>query len=99
MAVDLHPYLRRRGAAERVARFERAAQAQAVAHAVKAASSHNCDLSELPLAVLQGFHPAIDNDVYHCLSLRGSLQARNTLGGTAPAQVRVQINRHRERLG
>jgi argininosuccinate lyase len=52
----------------------------------------------LPLAVLQGFHPAIDNDVYHCLSLRGSLEARNTLGGTAPAQVKAQIARHRSRL-
>jgi len=33
------------------------------------------------------------------LSLRGSLEARNTLGGTAPAQVRAQIARHRARLG
>jgi argininosuccinate lyase len=32
------------------------------------------------------------------LSLRGSLNARNTLGGTAPVQVRAQIARHRQRL-
>ena len=32
--------------------------------------------------------PSIEKDVYDCLSLRGSLNARNTLGGTAPAQVR-----------
>ncbi len=57
------------------------------------------DLSELPLGVLQQFHPKIDKDVYECLSLRGSLNARNTLGGTAPAQVRAQIARHRARLG
>ena len=69
-----------------------------MAHAVKAASSHGCDLSELPLKVLQEFHPAIENDVFDVLSLRGSLQARNTLGGTAPAQVRAQIARHRARL-
>ena len=69
-----------------------------MAHAVKAATSHNCDLSELPLQVLQGFHPAIEKDVYDCLSLRGSLQARNTLGGTAPAQVQAQIERHHARL-
>ena len=68
------------------------------AHAVKAATSHNCDLSELPLNVLQGFHPAIEKDVYECLSLRGSLNARNTLGGTAPTQVRAQLARHRARL-
>jgi argininosuccinate lyase len=36
--------------------------------------------------------------VYECLSLRGSLNARNTLGGTAPAQIRQQIARHRTRL-
>jgi argininosuccinate lyase len=37
--------------------------------------------------------------VYQHLSLRGSLNARNTLGGTAPAQVRAQIARQRARLG
>jgi argininosuccinate lyase len=70
-----------------------------VAHAVKAAVSHQVDLSELPLAVLKQFNAAIDKDVYDALSLRGSLNARNVLGGTAPAQVRAQIARHRARLG
>jgi argininosuccinate lyase len=37
--------------------------------------------------------------VYDVLSLRGSLDARRTLGGTAPEQVRAQIERHRQRLG
>jgi argininosuccinate lyase len=49
--------------------------------------------------VLQEFHPSIEKDVFECLSLRGSLNARNTLGGTAPAQVRLQIERHHQRLG
>jgi argininosuccinate lyase len=71
---------------------------ETVAHAVKAAISHNCDLSELPLAVLQGFNTSIEKDVYQVLSLRGSLNARKTLGGTAPAQVRAQVARHRTRL-
>jgi argininosuccinate lyase len=69
-----------------------------VAHAVKAATSHQVDLSELPLSVLQEFNPQIGKDVYECLSLRGSLHARNTLGGTAPAQVRAQLERHKARL-
>ena len=90
-ATDLADYLVRKGLPFRDAH-------ETVAHAVKAASTHNCDLSELPLAVLQGFHPSIEKDVYDCLSLRGSLQARNTLGGTAPAQVRAQIERHQQRL-
>jgi argininosuccinate lyase len=56
-------------------------------------------LSELPLNVLQQFNPKIEKDVYDVLSLRGSLNARSTLGGTAPAQVRLQIARHAKRLG
>ena len=40
----------------------------------------------------------IADDVYAVLSLRGSLNARGVLGGTAPAQVRAQIARHRARL-
>lgn len=91
-ATDLADYLVKKGLPFRDAH-------ETVAHAVKAAASHNCDLSELPLAVLQGFHPDIGKDVYEVLSLRGSLSARNTLGGTAPAQVRQQIARHRSRLG
>jgi argininosuccinate lyase len=47
---------------------------------------------------LQKFNPAIGPDVYEVLGLRGSLNARNILGGTAPAQVRAQIQRHRQRL-
>jgi len=66
---------------------------------VKAATSHNCDLSELPLTVLKQFNASIEKDVYDHLSLRGSLNARNTLGGTAPAQVKAQVERHRKRLG
>lgn len=90
-ATDLADYLVKKGLPFRDAH-------ETVAHAVKAATAHNCDLSELPLNVLQGFHPQIEKDVYECLSLRGSLNARNTLGGTAPAQVRAQLARHRARL-
>ncbi|WP_066153134.1 argininosuccinate lyase [Hydrogenophaga pseudoflava] len=90
-ATDLADYLVKKGLPFRDAH-------ETVAHAVKAATSHNCDLSELPLAVLQGFNALIEKDVYECLSLRGSLNARNTLGGTAPAQVKAQITRHRTRL-
>ena len=90
-ATDLADYMVKKGLPFRDAH-------EAVAHAVKAAISHAVDLSELPLAVLQQFNPKIEKDVYDVLSLRGSLNARNTLGGTAPAQVRLQIARHRSRL-
>ena len=90
-ATDLADYMVKKGLPFRDAH-------EAVAHAVKAAMSHNVDLAELPLSVLQGFNSKIEKDVYECLSLRGSLNARSTLGGTAPAQVRAQIARHRARL-
>ena len=91
-ATDLADYMVKKGLPFRDAH-------EAVAHAVKAAMSHNVDLSELPLDVLKGFNSKIEKDVYECLSLRGSLNARSTLGGTAPGQVRAQIARHRARLG
>ena len=91
-ATDLADYLVKKGLPFRDAH-------ETVAHAVKAAQSHNCDLSELPLTVLKQFNGAIEKDVYDHLSLRGSLNARNTLGGTAPAQVKAQVERHRKRLG
>jgi argininosuccinate lyase len=90
-ATDLADYLVKKGQPFRDAH-------ETVAHAVKAAIEHGVDLSELPLAVLQSFSPAIEKDVYECLSLRGSLNARNVLGGTAPVQVRAQIARHKNRL-
>jgi len=90
-ATDLADYLVKKGLPFRDAH-------ETVAHAVKAASHQGCDLSELSLQVLQGFHPSIEKDVYAVLSLHGSLNARNTVGGTAPAQVKAQIARHQQRL-
>ncbi len=90
-ATDLADYMVKKGLPFRDAH-------EAVAHAVKAAISHKVDLSELPLEVLKTFNPKIEKDVYNVLSLRGSLNARKTLGGTAPEQVRMQILRHRSRL-
>ncbi len=90
-ATDLADYMVKKGLPFRDAH-------EAVAHAVKAAITHKVDLSELPLEVLQQFNPKIEKDVYDVLSLRGSLDARNLLGGTAPKQVRAQIRRHRQRL-
>ena len=90
-ATDLADYLVKKGLPFRDAH-------ETVAHAVKAAIAHQVDLSELPLHVLQGFNATIEKDVYDVLSLRGSLNARNILGGTAPAQVHAQIARHRARL-
>ena len=91
-ATDLADYLVKKGLPFRDAH-------EVVAHAVKTAQTQNLDLSELPLTTLQQFNAGIQADVFECLSLEGSLNARNTLGGTAPDQVRQQIARHHARLG
>ncbi len=90
-ATDLADYLVKKGLPFRDAH-------EAVAHAVKVAIQQGVDLSELPLATLQGFNASIAADVFEVLTLRGSLDARKLLGGTAPAQVRAQVARHRARL-
>ena len=90
-ATDLADYLVKKGLAFRDAH-------EIVAHAVKTAIAQGVDLSQLPLAELQKFDARIGEDVFGPLSLRGSLEARNILGGTAPAQVRAQVARHRVRL-
>ncbi len=90
-ATDLADYLVKKGLPFRDAH-------EVVAHAVKFAIQREVDLADLPLDALQSFNATITDDVYQVLSLRGSLNARNVLGGTAPAQVLAQIAGHRARL-
>ena len=91
-ATDLADYLVKKGLPFRDAH-------EVVAHAVKTAQGLGLDLVDLPLETLQTFNPAVQADVFECLSLQGSLAARNTLGGTAPQRVLAEIARHRTRLG
>ncbi|MDA8095059.1 MAG: argininosuccinate lyase [Betaproteobacteria bacterium] len=90
-ATDLADYLVKRGVAFRDAH-------EAVARAVRQAESQGCDLADLSLEALRGFCDKIDADVYQVLTLEGSLEARNHVGGTAPVQVRAAIARARQRL-
>ncbi len=90
-ATDLADYLVKKGLPFRDAH-------EVVAHAVKTAIAEGRDLSALSLDALKAFDARIEADVFDVLSLRGSLNARNILGGTAPDQVRAQVARHRARL-
>ena len=90
-ATDLADYLVKKGLTFRDAH-------EVVAHAVRAAVEQQRNLAELSLTEMRQIHPLIEQDVYACLSLRGSLESRDLVGGTAPTQVRAQIARHRQRL-
>jgi argininosuccinate lyase len=90
-ATDLADYLVRKGVPFRDAH-------EVVAHAVKVGIDSGKDLSALSLEVLQGFHASIGQDVYDVLTLQGSLNARQVIGGTAPVEAVRQIARHRARL-
>ena len=87
-ATDLADYLVGKGLPFRDAHH-------AVGSAVGFAAQKGCDLSELSLDELQGFSPLIGQDVYARITLEGSLNARNHVGATAPAQVRAAIARAR----
>ncbi|MDO5057688.1 MAG: argininosuccinate lyase [Lautropia sp.] len=91
-ATDLADYLVRRGLPFRDAH-------ELVALAVRDAARQGVDLAELGLEKLKGYSPLIGDDVLDVLTLEGSVNARNHPGGTAPAQVRAAIARHRQRLG
>ncbi len=67
----------------------------AVAYGIK----NKQDLSEMPLKILQGFSAKISEDVYKVLTLEGSVNARNHLGGTAPKQVLAAIKRAKKDIG
>jgi argininosuccinate lyase len=66
--------------------------------AVKRAHELGLDLSDLPLAELQAIEPRATADVYSVLSPAASAASRTSYGGTAPALVREQIARWKERL-
>jgi argininosuccinate lyase len=90
-ATDLADYLVKKGTAFRDAH-------EVVALAVRYAVDKKCDLADLSLTELQKFSAQITEDVYHVLTLEGSLASRNHIGGTAPAQVKLAIARARQNL-
>jgi len=88
-ATDLADYLVRKGTAFRDAH-------EVVGKAVAFGIEQSKDLSELSLDELRNFSPNIEEDVFDILSLEGSLNARNHIGGTAPEQVSKAIKKARD---
>jgi len=90
-ATDLADYLARKGVAFRDAH-------EIVGKAVRHCIDNGCSLETLSLEIFQGFSSQIEDDVYDILTLDGSINSRNHIGGTAPSQVRAAVKRLRERL-
>jgi argininosuccinate lyase len=90
-ATDLADYLVKKGTAFRDAHE---VVGKAVAYGVETGK----DLSAMSLAELQQFSDVIADDVFDVLSLEGSVNARNHIGGTAPNQVLAAVKRARLRI-
>lgn len=90
-ATDLADYLVKKGIPFRDAH-------EIVARAVQYAEQKGCDLADLDLGELQQFSAHIDHDIFSVLTLKGSLESRNHIGGTAPQQVRSAIVRAQDWL-
>ncbi|WP_297798159.1 argininosuccinate lyase [uncultured Marinobacter sp.] len=88
-ATDLADYLVKKGVAFRDAH-------EIVGKAVAFGVAENRDLSDMTLEELARFSDVIGEDVFDVLTLEGSVQARDHLGGTAPDQVRAAVARARK---
>jgi argininosuccinate lyase len=67
--------------------------------AVKLAESKGVSLDALELDALRAIDPRIDSRVFAALSVDASVAARASYGGTAGAQVMMQVARARAELG
>ena len=88
-ATDLADYLVKKGLPFRDAH-------EVVGNTVAYAIQQGKDLSECSLQELQTFDRRIEADVFEVLTLEGSVNARNIVGGTAPEQVRKQVEAGRK---
>jgi len=90
-ATDLADYLVKKGVPFRDAH-------EIVGKSVAFGVAEGRDLSDMTLEELQQFSDVIGEDVFDVLTLEGSVQARDHLGGTAPNQVRAAVARARKGL-
>jgi argininosuccinate lyase len=90
-ATDLADYLVIKGIAFRDAH-------EIVGKAVGYAIEEKKDLSELNLNELKRFSTLISEDVFDVITLKGSVNARNHIGGTATPQVLLATKAARKSL-
>ena len=66
--------------------------------AVALAESENKELSELSLDQFKEIHASITDGIYDVLTVEASVASRTSFGGTAPSNVRKQIEYWKNRL-
>jgi len=91
LATDLADYLVRQGVPFRQSHH-------LVGEVVRRAEALGVSMSQLPLAEYQAVSPAFAEDVYEVFDFERSVEARGAEGGTAPAAVRVQIERAQAKI-
>ncbi|MBD0024494.1 argininosuccinate lyase [Gordonia pseudamarae] len=84
LATDIAEWLVRQGVPFRVAH-------EVAGACVREAESRGVGLDELDDEVLASINPALTPDVRDVLTVRGSIESRNALGGTSSTQVRRQL--------
>jgi argininosuccinate lyase len=90
-ATDLADYLVRKGLPFRDAH-------EVVGRSVAYGIAENKDLSEMSIDELLTFSADIEQDVFEVLTLEGSVNARDHIGGTAPKQVLAAAERAAARI-
>jgi argininosuccinate lyase len=71
---------------------------QVVGRLVRLADKRDVGLDDLPLTAMQRIEPAITEDGRKVLTVARALASRRSYGGTAPAQVRRQVQAARKRF-
>ena len=90
-ATDLADYLVKKGLAFRDAHD---VVGKAVSYGIKGGK----DLSEFSIGELKKFNSLIEEDIFDVISLEGSINSRNHLGGTAPNQISIAIKTGRKSI-
>ena len=90
-ATDLADYLVKKGLAFRDAH-------DVVGKAVSYGIKDGKDLSEFSIGELKKFNSLIEEDIFDVISLEGSINSRNHLGGTAPNQISIAIKTGRKSI-
>ena len=90
-ATDIADYLVRKGLPFRAAH-------EVVGKVVRFCVEQNKTLPEVTLAEYQRFSTMIGEDIYECVTLEASVNARSATGGTAREAVRREIERARREL-